>query len=71
MAVIRDEEESSTVGQIDLHANQTICMSRQMMQRDALTEVNGPVVKSLPVPAVMLAQIIYHHCLSTHKSKSR
>jgi len=51
MAVVRDEEECATVRQVDLHANQAVGMSRQMMQRDALTEVNRSVVKRLPVPA--------------------
>jgi hypothetical protein len=56
MAVIRDEEESSTVRQVDLHANQSIGMSRQMMQRNALTEVNRSVVECLPVSASPSAQ---------------
>jgi hypothetical protein len=41
------------------------------MKRDALTEVNGPVVESLPVPVSMLAQSISRRRLPTHKSKSR
>ncbi|KAI7180497.1 Metallo-hydrolase/oxidoreductase [Hortaea werneckii] len=49
MAVIANEQKRSAVGQVDLHSDETLCMTRKVMQRDPLTEVHGPFIKCLPV----------------------
>jgi hypothetical protein len=49
MAMITNEKESSALGKIELHPDQTISMTRKMMQRNPLTEVHRSVVDSLPV----------------------
>jgi len=51
VAMITDEKESSAVRHIDLHPNQAISVARQMMQSDALAEVEIPLVEGLPVEA--------------------
>lgn len=53
MAVIADEEESSTLGHVNLHANEAVCMSRQMVKSYPLTEVYGSIVEGLPVARLM------------------
>jgi hypothetical protein len=50
MAVIADEEDRAAVWQVDLHAHQTVRVAREVVQRDALAEVEAALVKSLPVP---------------------
>ena len=56
MAMVTDEEIGSTVLQIDLHANQPVSVSWQMMQRNALAEVECSLVERLPVTATKLAK---------------
>jgi len=51
VAVVADEEESTAVWHIDLHADQAIGVPRQVMQGDALAEVKGSLIESLPVQA--------------------
>lgn len=53
MAVITDEEERPCLGHIDLHPDETVRVARQMVQRDALTEIHRLVVERLPVPATV------------------
>lgn len=56
MAMVTNEQVGAAVLQIDLHANQSVSVTRQMMQRNALAEVEGSLVKGLPVAAVKLAK---------------
>jgi hypothetical protein len=51
VAVITDEEDRSTVGQVDLHADQTVGVAGQVVQSDALAEIEAAFVEGLPVPA--------------------
>ena len=50
MAVIANEKNRATVREIDLHAHQTIRVAWEMVQRNALAEVEAAFVKGLPVP---------------------
>jgi hypothetical protein len=50
VAVIADEEDRSTVGQVDLHADQTVGVAGQVVQSDALAEIEAAFVEGLPVP---------------------
>lgn len=49
MTVITDEQEGAGIGHIDLHSNQTIRVTRKMVKRDPLAEVECLVVEGLPV----------------------
>jgi len=49
MAVVADEQICASLRQIDLHANETISVTWQVVKRDALTEVHGPLVERLPI----------------------
>jgi len=49
VAVIADEEDRSTVQQIDLHADQTVRVTGQVVQSDALAEIEATFVEGLPV----------------------
>lgn len=49
VAVVRHEEESATILHVDLHADQAIGMAGQMVEGDALAEVEGLVVECFPV----------------------
>jgi len=49
MAMITDEQESSSLGHVDLHTNQTVSMTRQMVQGDALAKVESLIIECLPV----------------------
>jgi len=49
MAVITDEEESAAVQEIELHADQAICVTREVMKSDALTEIHRSLVKCFPI----------------------
>jgi hypothetical protein len=49
MAVVADEENRSAVGQVDLHADQTVRVAGQVVQGDALTEIEAAFVEGLPV----------------------
>ena len=51
VAVIADEEDGSAIGQVDLHADQTVGVAGQVVQGDALAEIEAAFVKGLPVPA--------------------
>jgi hypothetical protein len=50
MAVIADEEDSAAVGKVDLHSYQTVRVAWEVVQRDALAEVEAALVEGLPVP---------------------
>lgn len=50
MAVIADEENRAAVWQVDLHAHQTVRVPWEVVQRDALAEVEAAFVEGLPVP---------------------
>lgn len=50
MAMIADEEDRSALGQVYLHSNQTVRVSRKVMERNALAEVEAALVEGLPVP---------------------
>lgn len=50
MAVITDEEDRAAVWQVDLHAHQTVRVAREVVQRDALAEIEAALVESLPIP---------------------
>jgi len=50
MAVIADEEDRAAVWQINLHAHQTVRVTWEVVQRDALAEVEAALVEGLPVP---------------------
>ena len=58
VAVIANEEISATVLEIDLHANQSVGVPRQMVQCDALAEVEGSLIESLPITTVKSASDI-------------
>ena len=51
VAVVADKEEGAAVVQVYLHADETVRVPGKMMQRDALTEIYRPLVKSLPISA--------------------
>ena len=53
--MIANEQESSTVPQIELHAYQALGVSRQVVKGNALAEIEGPLVKGLPVAVRLLA----------------
>lgn len=65
MTVITDEQICSTVRKVDLHANQTIRMTRQMVEGDALAEVKRPLVESLPIPVPPHNQLLPIKVVST------
>jgi hypothetical protein len=49
MAMVTDEEPSATIRHIDLHTDQTIGVSWQVMQCYTLTEIKGLLIKGLPI----------------------
>lgn len=51
VAVVADEEEGAAVGKIELHSNQAVRMAWQVVQSDALAEVQCSLVEGLPVSA--------------------
>lgn len=53
--MVADEQVSTTVLQIDLHTNQAISVSRQVVQGDALAEVECSLIEGLPVTVSKLA----------------
>ena len=50
MTVIADEEDRAAVWQVDLHAHQTVRVAGEVMQGDALAEIEAALVEGLPVP---------------------
>lgn len=58
MAVIADEEECTTLWQVDLHSDQAVGVTWQMVESDTLAEIKAALVESLPVP-VMTGQSLY------------
>lgn len=52
MSVIADEQECTVILQVELHANQSVRVSRQVVQRDSLGEIDGAVIERLPVQLV-------------------
>lgn len=57
MAMVTDEEESPSLGHIDLHPDQTIGVAWQMVQSDPLTEVHTLVIERLPVSGAWLVTL--------------
>lgn len=55
MAMIADEEEGSAVAQIKLHADQAVGVAWQVVEGDALAEIEGAVVEGLPVASVAVS----------------
>ena len=51
MAVVGDEEVGAHFGHVDLHADQAVGVAGQVVQGDALAEVECSFVEGLPVPA--------------------
>ena len=49
MAVIADEEDRAAVWQVDLHAHQTVRVAGEVVQGDALAEIEAALVEGLPV----------------------
>jgi hypothetical protein len=47
--MVTDKEESSTVQKIELHADQAVCMPRQMMERNSLAEIHSSFIERFPV----------------------
>lgn len=47
--MVTDEEECPVVQEIELHADESIGVARQMMQRDPLAEIHGSFIERLPV----------------------
>lgn len=62
MAMIADKEDRSALGQIDLHSDQTVRVSWEVVQSDALAEVEAALVEGLPVP---------NRCMSVIYNESR
>ena len=58
MAVIADEEDRAAVWQINLHAHQTVRVTWEVVQRDALAEVEAALVEGLPVPVCEIAKSV-------------
>lgn len=58
MAVIADEENRPTVRQVDLHAHQPVRVPGQVVQGDALAEIEGALVEGLPVPALDFTHLV-------------
>lgn len=52
MAVIADEEECTTLWQVDLHSDQAVGVTWQMVESDTLAEIKAALVESLPVPVM-------------------
>lgn len=50
MAMITDEEEGTTLRQVDLHSDQAIGMTWKVVESDALAEIEAALVECLPVP---------------------
>ena len=72
VAMVGDEKEGATVRQVDLHPNQAIGMPGQVVQRNALTKVNRPVIKSLPVSGSSCQQgTLPTKTHPTHRSRLR
>lgn len=70
--MVRDEKEGAAVWQVDLHANQAVGMSRQVVQRNTLTKVNRSVIKSLPVSGSSCQQDTFPTTTHpTHRSRLR
>ena len=49
VAVIADEEEGAAVAEVELQGDETVRVAGEVVQRDALTEIDGLVGKSFPV----------------------
>lgn len=49
VTMIAHENESAAVWEVDLHANEAISVTRQVVQCDALTEVQRSLVECLPI----------------------
>jgi len=50
VAVITDEEDRAAVRKIDLHSHQSVRVAGEVVQRDALAEIEAAFVEGLPVP---------------------
>lgn len=49
MAVIADEENRPAICQVDLHPDQTVGVTRKMVESDALAEIKAALVEGFPV----------------------
>lgn len=58
MAVIADEEDRAAVWQINLHAHQTVRVAWEVVECDALAEVEAALVEGLPVPDCEIAVLV-------------
>lgn len=47
--MIGDENKGAALGHVDLHADQAISVAREVMQRNALAELERAFVKGFPV----------------------
>ena len=76
MAVIADKEDRAAVWKVDLHAHQPVCVAWEVVQRNALAEVEAALVEGLPVPVLNGIVSQYADCKersqrykgTTHKS---
>lgn len=79
MAVIADEEDRSTLWQIDLHSDQAVGVAWEMVKSDTLAEIEATLVERLPVPVTTGQSMCFptrHPCLvefwcTTYKSNFR
>lgn len=49
MTVVTNEEKGPTVGKVELHPDQTVGVTGEVMQRYALAEIHRAVIESFPV----------------------
>ena len=55
MAVVADKEDRAALGKVDLHSDEAFGVARQVMECNALAEVQAALVERLPVPGRVLA----------------
>jgi len=73
VAVVADEQVCATVLQIDLHTDQAVGMAWQVVQSDALAEVEGSFVEGLPVEIELqvMLQVHAHIRAGRHRPECR
>jgi hypothetical protein len=71
VAVVADEEDGSAIGQVDLHADQTVGVARQVVQGDALAEIEAAFVKGLPVPVLKVRFCVSERCFQCKSQKCK
>lgn len=57
MAVIADEEDRSALGQVDLHSDETVRVPWEVVQSNALAEIEAALVEGLPVPKLFVSNV--------------